>query len=161
MDIQDLGAIGEIVGGMAVLITLVYLGIQTRTNTRALRAQTHQQITESRRQTLILFFEYPELHDAVNRAHAGEELSEQDRKLLRHYTTIVGRVHENELYQFSQGMIDLDEMESQRKVMLMPHIQFDMIEQSADVNTPAMREEIQLLKKRRNQAAVKEKPRDA
>ena len=85
MNIQDLGALGEAISAVAVVITLIYLSIQTRTNTKALKAQTHQQIAESRRQTLTLFFEYPELHEAILRAWAGEPLSDQDKKLLRHY----------------------------------------------------------------------------
>lgn len=35
MSIQDLGAIGELVGSIAVLITLIYLAIQIRSNTKA------------------------------------------------------------------------------------------------------------------------------
>ena len=39
MTIQDLGALGELIGSAAVLATLVYLTLQTRQNTRAIRAQ--------------------------------------------------------------------------------------------------------------------------
>ena len=151
MSIQDLGAIGEILGGIAVLVTLIYLAIQTRTNTKALRAQTHQQIAESRRNNLFLFFEYPDLYQAVIKAHTKQDLTDHELSLLRHFTVIAARHHENELFQFSQGMIDPDEMESQRKVMLLPHIQFGEIERAASLHTPAMQEEILLLRARRNE----------
>lgn len=36
MSIQDLGAIGELVGSIAILVTLIYLAIQTRLNRKAL-----------------------------------------------------------------------------------------------------------------------------
>jgi len=39
MTIQDLGAIGELLGSIAVLATLVYLALQTRQNTVAIAAQ--------------------------------------------------------------------------------------------------------------------------
>ena len=39
MTIQDLGALGELVGSVAVLATLVYLALQTRQNTMAIAAQ--------------------------------------------------------------------------------------------------------------------------
>ncbi len=39
MTIQDLGALGEFLGSIAVLATLVYLALQTRQNTMAIRAQ--------------------------------------------------------------------------------------------------------------------------
>ena len=38
MSIQDWGAVGEIVGGIAVVISLVYLAVQLRMNTNTLRA---------------------------------------------------------------------------------------------------------------------------
>ncbi len=39
LTIQDLGAIGELLGSVAVLATLIYLAMQTRQNTAAIRAQ--------------------------------------------------------------------------------------------------------------------------
>ena len=39
LTIQDLGALGELIGSIAVLATLVYLALQTRQNTMALGAQ--------------------------------------------------------------------------------------------------------------------------
>ncbi len=39
LTIQDLGAIGELLGSVAVLATLVYLALQTRQNTMAIGAQ--------------------------------------------------------------------------------------------------------------------------
>ncbi len=39
LTIQDLGAIGELLGSIAVLATLVYLALQTRQNTLAIGAQ--------------------------------------------------------------------------------------------------------------------------
>jgi len=39
MDIMELGAIGELVGGVAVIGSLIYVGLQIRHNTRVLRGQ--------------------------------------------------------------------------------------------------------------------------
>ncbi len=39
LTIQDLGALGELLGSVAVLATLVYLALQTRQNTLAIAAQ--------------------------------------------------------------------------------------------------------------------------
>ncbi len=38
LTIQDLGALGELLGSIAVLATLVYLALQTRQNTMAIGA---------------------------------------------------------------------------------------------------------------------------
>jgi len=54
MTIQDWGALGEILGAIAVLITLVYLAVQTRINTNQLEkiaqsnsAQFNQSVVET------------------------------------------------------------------------------------------------------------------
>ncbi len=39
LTIQDLGALGELLGSVAVLVTLIYLAFQTRQNTLAITAQ--------------------------------------------------------------------------------------------------------------------------
>jgi len=43
--IQDLGSIGELVAAIATVVTLVYLAVQVRQNTRALRSSTFQDVS--------------------------------------------------------------------------------------------------------------------
>ena len=52
MSIQDWGAIGEVVGAIGVILTLIYLATQIRQNTRQLRSEGHQAITGSYNDTL-------------------------------------------------------------------------------------------------------------
>ncbi len=40
MNIMELGAIGELVGGVAVIASLIYVGLQVRQNTQVARVQT-------------------------------------------------------------------------------------------------------------------------
>ncbi len=47
LTIQDLGALGELLGSVAVLATLVYLALQTRQNTMAIAAQVEAARTSS------------------------------------------------------------------------------------------------------------------
>ena len=44
MEIMELGAIGELVGGVAAIASLIYVGIQVRQSAQATRAQL---LTES------------------------------------------------------------------------------------------------------------------
>jgi len=50
MDLQTLAQIGEFLGGLSVLLTLIYLAIQIRSNTKAVRSagaqQTHDSMVE-------------------------------------------------------------------------------------------------------------------
>ena len=41
MNLQELASIGEFVGGLAVLVTLIYLAIELRSNTKTLKAEVN------------------------------------------------------------------------------------------------------------------------
>jgi len=47
VSLEDLANLGEAIGGFAVLVTLVYLALQIRQNTRAVRAATYQQVVDA------------------------------------------------------------------------------------------------------------------
>ena len=47
MNIQDWGALGELVAAIATVLTLVYLAMQIRANTTATTAQVMQALTDS------------------------------------------------------------------------------------------------------------------
>jgi hypothetical protein len=49
MSLQDLGNPGEFIGGLAVIITLIYLAAQVRQNTAALRTASRQEIASGYR----------------------------------------------------------------------------------------------------------------
>ena len=42
MNIMELGTIGELMGGVAVLVTLVYLAVQVRQNTNAIKVSSYR-----------------------------------------------------------------------------------------------------------------------
>ncbi len=44
MTLQDLGAIGELVGSLGAVIALIYLAVQVRQNTRGIRTSAHQHV---------------------------------------------------------------------------------------------------------------------
>ena len=45
MTLQNLGSIGEFVTAIATLVTLVYVAVQIRQNTKMVRGATYQQVT--------------------------------------------------------------------------------------------------------------------
>ena len=47
MTLEDLADLGEIIGAIAVLVTLMYLTIQIRQSSAATRAQTRQALADS------------------------------------------------------------------------------------------------------------------
>ena len=61
MTIQELGSIGELIGAIAVLATLIYLSVQVKMSSKTQRAQTHQQMAHDRAQTLRMMIDNEEL----------------------------------------------------------------------------------------------------
>ena len=47
MNVQDWGAIGEAIGGIAIIVSLFYVGVQIRQSTKANRAATTQAFMDS------------------------------------------------------------------------------------------------------------------
>ena len=47
MTLEDLGNIGEFVGAIAVVVSLLYLAVQIRQNTKTVRTSTYQAVLES------------------------------------------------------------------------------------------------------------------
>lgn len=80
MNIQDLAAIGEFVGGIAVLATLIYLALQVRQTNIA----THRSIYAEAATTISDFWlslaKDPALHgNFIDTLRESDELSEHDR----------------------------------------------------------------------------------
>jgi len=46
MTLQDWGALGELIGGVAIIVSLIYVGLQVRQGTHATRAATSQAFTD-------------------------------------------------------------------------------------------------------------------
>ncbi len=82
LTIQDLGALGEFLGSIAVLATLVYLALQTRQNTMAIGAE----LDAARLSTLLDFITMPatssELQEALSEDLVDEEPAGQQRRLV-------------------------------------------------------------------------------
>ena len=150
MNWEAIGAVGEIVSALAVLITLAYLSVQIKQNSRTQKAQTHQQLAHDRGQNLRSFLDNKELRDAVRKASSGQSVTEDERAILYWFTTIAVRNYENELYQHSQGMIDDSELEIQRGLLNLPHMQIEaVVALSGHVYTPEVQQELRSLIEKR------------
>ncbi len=73
MDIMELGAIGEMVGGVAVLATLIYLAVQVRQGNKTERAQAHRSWTREMNHAFFSPLQEPEFANMVRRA--GEDFA--------------------------------------------------------------------------------------
>jgi hypothetical protein len=84
---QDWGALGEIIGGIAVLFTIVYLALQLRRSTRATHRQTYQAAAESLAQFSLDLAKAPHLQRLFRNAlQAPESLA--DDELLQGFSIL-------------------------------------------------------------------------
>ena len=108
MSISDLGSLGEFIGALAVLVSLVYIALQIRTNTKAVRASTFQSVT-SGWQNQIQFLSDPSLSDLIDRSVSEPEaLGQADLSRLFLITRANFRLCENDYYQLRSGTFDVD-----------------------------------------------------
>ena len=107
MDLEALGNIGDFVGGLAVLATLVYLAFQIRQNTLEVRNAAVQRILE---QSTSIFSSELSLKALDIPRDSPEELSEQDKKTLLLFMRRNFQLFEQVYLQSLVGRIDQDVM---------------------------------------------------
>jgi hypothetical protein len=91
MTIQDFGAIGDLVGGVAVLVTLVYLAIQIKQNTKIHASLIRQNFYDAQQQQILHAVDSPDFNALINRGWTtDEELSPGEKtQVWRHMQGIL------------------------------------------------------------------------
>ena len=118
MSLQELGNIGELVGGLAVLASLVYLALQIRQNTTSVRAATSASISESLSHFTELLSSQPELARIWVKARAEyDSLNEHERQSFLFAVNTYMRRLENAFYQRARGFVDPDHRDIQPGVL--------------------------------------------
>jgi hypothetical protein len=67
MENLDLRTVGEVIGAVGVILTLIYLAAQVRQNTRQMRSEGHQAITDAYSETLGQLLADPVLFETIIR----------------------------------------------------------------------------------------------
>ena len=116
MNWEAIGAVGELVGGVAVIATLVYLAIQVRhskelleRNEKIALSQVYQSRADSRMSLILAQAESDrvELISSVwGRPDLVDGLEDKDREIVRQYMVATIVHQDNVLFQASLGLID-------------------------------------------------------
>lgn len=102
MNWNKASAVGEILSSVAILATLVYLGIEIQQNAAATEAETRQSMLESDQQFLQQFVDKPELH--LN--WYKPELTDAEKTQLSYFLVTHFRMRESNWLQYSNGILD-------------------------------------------------------
>jgi hypothetical protein len=122
MTILELGALGELLGSLAVLATLVYLSVQVRQNTRSMEegkrlalAQTYQMRADALQMMLVQAADSEYIGPIITRlTSAGypdnisalKQLSDEDRGRFRQWQIAQQTHWDNMYFQYEQGFLD-------------------------------------------------------
>ncbi len=102
MNWTKLSAMSEILSSVAILVTLVYLAIQTQQNADAIQADTRQAILTADQELLMRAMEEPELH----LLRYKPELTDEEKIRLGAYWIAFIRMRENNWLQYQNGVLD-------------------------------------------------------
>jgi len=102
MNWTKLSAMAEILSSVAILVTLVYLAIQTQQSADAIQANTRQAILDADQQFLIKVMEYPEIYTSQFKP----ALTDEEKVRLGAYLILFVRMRENNWLQYRNGVLD-------------------------------------------------------
>ena len=113
-----LGAIAEILGATAVFASLIYLAIQTRQNTRALRSAAFQQVRDSFSNVSLAMAQDPVLATLLGRAANNEDLSDVELAQINYLLTTLVRKGESAYFQSTDGTLQRESWFAIRATLL-------------------------------------------
>jgi hypothetical protein len=110
MTLQDFANLGEVIGAIAVIASLIYLAFEIRQNTRAMRQAATQDIHRSLNDQTRCLVESPDLAALYFRAsHRPEELTGEERFRFQFLLTYVLSNFELAIEYYRDGLLN-DEM---------------------------------------------------
>ncbi|MBD3648321.1 MAG: hypothetical protein HUJ31_12915 [Pseudomonadales bacterium] len=119
MTIQELGSLGELIGGVAVVLSLIYLALQIRHGMSGYQSVITQEVTSHFSRIQLDIARDAELFDLFHRAQSGANLtgSETERagQLLSSY--LIG--FENLYYQYRNKMLPEESWKARRGIIAM------------------------------------------
>ena len=104
MSLQDWGAIGELLGGVAIIVSLLYVGLQIKHGNRETRANTLQATLDSEMSLQTEAMRYAGTWDKiVTGVHLAD--GEETRRAILLYNMMM-TLYQNRYYQFKTGYLD-------------------------------------------------------
>jgi hypothetical protein len=119
MTLDQLASIGEIIGALAVVVSLIYLAVQVRSNTEAERTSTYQSIVSDFGALNINMSGAPELSGLFTRAMEDYiQLNPDEQARISQVFFQAFRNFENMFYQHRRGYLDEELWLGWKRLML-------------------------------------------
>ena len=107
MSLDDLGNIGELVAAIGVIVSLIYLAVQIRQNTKTVRTSTYQAVLDYSNRVQELVLSNPNL-ERIWRVGRRDptQLTDDERPQFRLLLTSFLNVYETMFLQYRRGTLD-------------------------------------------------------
>ena len=115
--LQDWASIAEIIGAVAIVISLVYVAFEIRENTKALQATSRQALSDNDLTYFATAIDSRIVAQARDKLFNGEELSSLELSQLKERQHLNFRIFENGYSQFLLGAIETKEWERYSRVI--------------------------------------------
>ncbi len=113
MSLGDWAAIAEIIGALAIVITLVYLAVQVRrskeafdANTKAIRGQAISDVTRNVQEHAHMIVQGQDMVTALQKLATDDSLDPHNAMLVDFLLTAVFVARQNEYFQWKQGLLN-------------------------------------------------------
>jgi len=106
MSLQDWGALGELIGGFAIIVSLIYVAVQIRQSTEATRVATSQTFTDQYLRAITQLYD-PAFSDIYRRGLSGlDNLQGSEKVSFIACIAMFMRLHESFYIQEKDGAFD-------------------------------------------------------
>ena len=106
MKLERLALISEIVGGFAIIVTLVFLIFEMRGNTVEMRAANRHEVVAALRELTLTRAQSPSLTAAIEAACSGNQITPVQRGQYSIYIYSVMKSVEEAYFQYTEGRLD-------------------------------------------------------
>ena len=118
MTIQDLGAVGEFIGGIAVLVTLIYLAAQIKQNTNVNASLIRQNFYDATQRMMLHAVESTEFMELFNRAWTtNDSLSSVEQTQIWRHMQALFMGYQGFFEQYKSGALPEKDWTLMRKIL--------------------------------------------
>ena len=116
MNWEAIGAIGEIVGAVAVILTLGYLAVQIRQNNKSIRSQIYTSWVDTGSLIHTIRAEHPEVFEkAISPGTSPEQLTHQEAQIAESICAHMFNLFEAQYLHFVNGTIEPSVFDAKRR----------------------------------------------
>jgi hypothetical protein len=113
MTLSNFAAIAEIVGAIAIVVTIIYLAIEVKhsresldANTKAIRGQAISDVTSNIADHMAMIVQGHDVANVIKRMGSDDSLEPNDALILDMTMTAVFIARQNEYYQWKSGLLE-------------------------------------------------------